>query len=379
MAGQKQNSTEPSPSVAAIRIRDNQRRSRARRKEYVENLERKVQEYEKQGVGATLEMQHAARLVALENSRLRMMLARAGATEADIEAFLQSCQDREAAEALSSVSLRPMHHGLQEQKSSTKPDGNPSDNSLPLPLPLPRAQAGDAAPGQESGVSFQQTSQCGLDRMASAAISAAASLAASSICELSVKAESSAYFVPRTESKPPSLSYQQGMAGVDNTHHGYGLYSSFGSTTSTSTSTPAPAPTPGGSSFDKLNVLASATLQQGSCCEGKTQCTMPNPLPTPASEAPSPSTIEPSTGAVTPLSSYAPELSPGATTVAQDFPSPMEMSCNAAAAIIAEMQRHSDRDLAKARLGCRAREECFVRNSVLFQILESEAASGQYS
>ncbi|KAG5981632.1 hypothetical protein E4U55_002744 [Claviceps digitariae] len=363
MAGQK-NLSEPSPSVAAIRIRDNQRRSRARRKEYVENLERKVQEYEKQGVGATLEMQHAARLVALENSRLRMMLARAGATEADIEAFLQSCQDREAAEALSSVSLRPMHHGLQEQKSSTKADGIPSES-----LSSPRVD--DAASGQESGSSLQ--THCGLDRMASAAMSAA-SLAASSICDLSVKAES-AYFVPRTDSKPPSLSYQQGMAGVDNNSHGYGLYSSFGSTTTSST----PAPTPGSSSFDKLDVLASATLQQGSCCEGKTQCTMPNALPTPASEAPSPSTIEPSTGAVTPLSSYAPELSPGATTVVQDFPSPMEMSCNAAAAIIAEMQRHSDRGLVKARMGCGARDECFVRNSVLFQILESEAGSGQYS
>ncbi|KAG6003022.1 hypothetical protein E4U21_002457 [Claviceps maximensis] len=366
MAGQKQSSNEPSPSVAAIRIRDNQRRSRARRKEYVENLERKVQEYEKQGVGATLEMQHAARLVALENSRLRMMLARAGATDADIEAFLQSCQDREAAEALSSVSLRPMHHGLQEQKPSTKTDGNPSDGPSQTQLD------GAAASGQESGGSFQ--THGGLDRMASAAISAA-SLAASSICDLSVKAES-AYFVPRTGSKLPSLSYQRGMPdGADNSH-GYGLYSSFGSTAS---STPAPTPTLGGSSFDKLDVLASATLQQSSCCEGKTQCTMPNPLPTPASEAPSPSTIEPSTGAVTPLSSYAPELSPGATTVVQDFPSPMEMSCNAAAAIIAEMQRHSDRDLAKARLGCRARDECFVRNSVLFQILESEAAGAQYS
>ncbi|KAG5917238.1 hypothetical protein E4U42_007326 [Claviceps africana] len=363
----QQNSNEPSPSVAAIRIRDNQRRSRARRKEYVENLERKVQEYEKQGVGATLEMQHAARLVALENSRLRMMLARAGATDADIEAFLQSCQDREAAEALSSVSLRPMHHGLQEPKPSTKTDGNLSDSLASLASLAARPPLDEAAAGHEPRASFQ--THCGLDRMASAAASAA-SLAASSICDLSVKAES-ARFAPRTETNLPSLSYQQGMAGVDN-GHGYGLYSSFGSTTST--------PTLGGSSsFDKLDVLASATLQQGSCCEGKTQCTMPNALPTPASEAPSPSTIEPSTGAATPLSSYAPELSPGATTVVQDFPSPMEMSCNAAAAIIAEMQRHSDRDLAKARLGCRAREECLVRDSVLFQILETEAGGGRYS
>ncbi|KAG6040074.1 hypothetical protein E4U41_001415 [Claviceps citrina] len=334
MAGAKQNSTEASHSVAAIRIRDNQRRSRARRKEYVENLERKVQEYEKQGIGATLEMQHAARSVALENSRLRMMLARAGATEADIEAFLQSCQDREAAEALSSVSLRPMHHGLQDQKPSTKTGVSQSGERLP------RTRGDDAA-------------------------------AAASICDLSGRAES-AYFAPRPESGSLSFSHQQGMAAFDSSHS-YGLYSTLSSATST------PAPTPAGSSFDKLDVLASATLQQGTCCQGKTRCTTSVPPPSSASEAPSPSTVEPSTGAVTPLSSYAPELSPGASTVVQDFSSPMEMSCNAAAAIIADMQGHSERDLAKARLGCRGRNECFVRNTVLFQILENEGGSAQYS
>ncbi|KAG6028150.1 hypothetical protein E4U40_001134 [Claviceps sp. LM458 group G5] len=365
MAVEKQTSTEPSHSVAAIRIRDNQRRSRARRKEYVENLERKVQEYEKQGVIATLEMQHAARLVALENSRLRLMLARAGATEADIEAFLQSCQDREAAEALSSVSLQPMHHGLQEQNSGTTKTshGSPSEG-------LSRTQGGDAVSVQESE-SYQP--QCGLDRMAIAALSAASS-AASSTCDSRFKAEPS-YITSRAESKPSKFTQHKGAADRDNTHsHGYGLYSSFGSASSTSSTS-----TPGGSSFDKLDVLASATLQQGSCCEGKTQCTMPAPLPTPASEAPSPSTIEPSTGAVTPLSSYASELSPGATSAVQDYSSPMEMSCNAAAAIIAEMQKHSGRDLVKGRLGCRARNDCFVGNPMLFQMLESEAGSRQYS
>ncbi|QPG96494.1 hypothetical protein C2857_004365 [Epichloe festucae Fl1] len=356
-----QNSTEPSQSAAAVRIRDNQRRSRARRKEYVENLELKVQEYEKQGVGATLEMQHAARTVAMENSRLRMMLALTGATEADIEAFLQSCQDREAAEALSSVSLRPMHHGQQEQKSSAKNGGSWSEAP-------PRTQDGDAASVQESE-DFQ--AQCDLDRMATTVTSAA-----SSTCDMSFKAEPE-YFAPRPESKPHSFSCdrrqnQQSMAGFD-FNHGYGLYSSFGS------ATPTPTPTPGSSPFDKLDVLASATLQQGSCCEGKTQCTTAPPLPTPASEAPSPSTIEPSTGAVTPLSSCAPELFPGASTVVQDFSSPMEMSCNAAAAIIAEMQGNRDREIAKSRLGCRGRNDCFVRNTMLFQMLESESGGGQYS
>ncbi|KAK2595041.1 hypothetical protein QQS21_007231 [Conoideocrella luteorostrata] len=343
----QQSSTEPSQSAAAVRIRDNQRRSRARRKEYVENLEQKIQEYEKQGVDATLKMQHAARTVALENSRLRLMLAHVGASDSDIESFLQSCQDREAAEALSSVSLRPLHHDQQEQgqlQSITK-NGGRRDPSLPL------TQAGD----NEAAVEGSKV------RSSVTNISAA---------DVAVKAEHT-YFTssPKYNSSTHVYSHEhqpkQSTAGFD-TGGVYGPYSSHSSASSTQDNP-----------FDKLDVLASATLQQGGCCEGKTQCT--TTLPTPASEAPSPSTVEPSTGAVTPLSAYAPELSPGASTVVQDFSSPMEMSCNAAAAIIAEMQGHADRDMTKARLGCRGRNECFVRNTVLFQILESENATGQYS
>lgn len=281
-------------SASAIRIRDNQRRSRARRKEYVENLERKVQEYERRGVEATLEMQHAARTVALENSRLKMMLERMGAGESDVDAFLAACQDREAAEALSSVSMRPVHHD--------KKDGEEKSEK------------------REDGMSFQ---------------------------DMSAEA-----YLRGFETKSYMGNYQNGSFS------GTVPSSSHGSTAST-------LDTP-------LDVLASATLQHGTCCDGKTHCT------TSTSEAPSPSTVEPSTGAVTPTSAYAPTLSPGATTVVQEFSSPMEMSCNAAAAIIAEMQGHGDANAAKSRLGCRGQHECVVKNTVLFQILEGEG-NGNFS
>ncbi|CAI4216868.1 unnamed protein product [Parascedosporium putredinis] len=74
----------------AIRIRDNQRRSRARHREFVETLQRKVQEYERQGVHATLEMQRAARDVAVENARLRSLLTQRGVSEDEIEGYLVS-------------------------------------------------------------------------------------------------------------------------------------------------------------------------------------------------------------------------------------------------------------------------------------------------
>lgn len=256
-------------------------------------------------------MQQAARTVALENARLRAMLAKMGAGEADVDSYLQTCLDHEAAEALSSVS-RP-----QITEAANMQDETDDENSSPSILPA-------------RGVKHE------------------ADLAATNFAR----------------------------AGSHNYH------------TSLSTSVGGHA---GQSAFDKLDVLASATLHQ-SCCEGKTRCTasapLPTPLPTPTGsststltwapqshpshEVASPATIEPSTGAVTPSSSYAPALSPSV----QDMSSPMEMSCNAAAQIIAEMQGHGDRESAKNRLGCHGKNECLVKNAALFHILESEA---QYS
>lgn len=92
---QSDNSTNPS----AIRIRDNQRRSRARHKEYVEGLQAKLQDYERRGVEATLEMQQAARNVALENSRLRMLLGYHGVATEEVDKFLQAFPDQPATEA----------------------------------------------------------------------------------------------------------------------------------------------------------------------------------------------------------------------------------------------------------------------------------------
>lgn len=55
-----------------IRVRDNQRRSRARRKEYIQELEVKLRRWESLGAQASLEIQAAARNVSEENARLRV-------------------------------------------------------------------------------------------------------------------------------------------------------------------------------------------------------------------------------------------------------------------------------------------------------------------
>ncbi|KAL8953638.1 MAG: hypothetical protein Q9183_007321, partial [Haloplaca sp. 2 TL-2023] len=59
------------PPTSTIRIRDNQRRSRARRKEYILELETKVRGYEHQGVEVAAEIQAAARRVVEMNRHLR--------------------------------------------------------------------------------------------------------------------------------------------------------------------------------------------------------------------------------------------------------------------------------------------------------------------
>lgn len=61
-----------------VRVRDNQRRSRARKKEYVQELETKWRTCEQTGAEASAEIQAAARKVADENKRLRQLLAEHG-------------------------------------------------------------------------------------------------------------------------------------------------------------------------------------------------------------------------------------------------------------------------------------------------------------
>ncbi|OIW25738.1 hypothetical protein CONLIGDRAFT_708505 [Coniochaeta ligniaria NRRL 30616] len=81
----------PPPEVKQLhnrRARDNQRSSRARRKELIDELQQRLAVHERRGVQATLEMQQAARRVAQENERLRALLMRKGVTKDEVEEWL---------------------------------------------------------------------------------------------------------------------------------------------------------------------------------------------------------------------------------------------------------------------------------------------------
>ncbi|KAK4444966.1 hypothetical protein QBC34DRAFT_429412 [Podospora aff. communis PSN243] len=86
--------------TTVLQNRESQRRSRARRRELVEDLQRRVAEYERRDARATEAMQVAARRVVEENRRLRGLLGRVdgsggeGRSPRQEESAEESKQDR---------------------------------------------------------------------------------------------------------------------------------------------------------------------------------------------------------------------------------------------------------------------------------------------
>lgn len=95
----------------ATRIRDNQRRSRNRRKELIDDLQKRIQEYEQKGVTATQEVQRAARRVAEENASLRDLLSRRGVSQGEIADHLRSFRAQ-------GPSLIPVYHSTITEPES---------------------------------------------------------------------------------------------------------------------------------------------------------------------------------------------------------------------------------------------------------------------
>ena len=96
--------------TSSARIRDNQRRSRARRKEYIQDLEQRLQKFETHGVQVTQEIQAAGQKVVVENTLLRALLRLHGVSDHDIQEYL-------AAHARDIVSFTSHSEALPEAKS----------------------------------------------------------------------------------------------------------------------------------------------------------------------------------------------------------------------------------------------------------------------
>ncbi|KAI1799856.1 hypothetical protein F4811DRAFT_541915 [Daldinia bambusicola] len=72
------------------RVRDNQRRSRARRREYIRSLEERLGLYKREGVEVTSHIQRAAQRVAEQNQKMRVLLNTLGFNDERINCFLQN-------------------------------------------------------------------------------------------------------------------------------------------------------------------------------------------------------------------------------------------------------------------------------------------------
>ncbi|KAF3009811.1 hypothetical protein E8E13_010155 [Curvularia kusanoi] len=75
--------------LTSRRQRDNKRRHRARQKEYIADLERRVADTRERRVQVTKEVQLAAQKVARENARLKELLRRTGYTDDAIESWMK--------------------------------------------------------------------------------------------------------------------------------------------------------------------------------------------------------------------------------------------------------------------------------------------------
>ncbi|KAH7087704.1 hypothetical protein FB567DRAFT_495759 [Paraphoma chrysanthemicola] len=114
----------------SARIRDNQRRSRNRRKELIEDLQRRVRDYELKGIEATQDMQRAARRVANENVGLRTLLAQRGVTAVDVDAFLQAFNNGEVISiARSTIATDPASVPVAAQCVTPETTSMPPPNS----------------------------------------------------------------------------------------------------------------------------------------------------------------------------------------------------------------------------------------------------------
>lgn len=120
--------------VNLARIRDNQRRSRARRKDYLKELETKYRNCEQVGVSASTEIQAAAKGVVEENRRLRDLLKAYGVSDAEIDGA-SGRQGSIAADML-------------EAMVNTRQPCGPGDGCHPVPDPTHQMQPASYVPLQ---------------------------------------------------------------------------------------------------------------------------------------------------------------------------------------------------------------------------------------
>ncbi|KAB5585236.1 hypothetical protein GE09DRAFT_1069913 [Coniochaeta sp. 2T2.1] len=135
------------------RTRQNQARARNKTKERLNELQQRVNDYEKRGIEASLEMQQAARRVAGENAKLRALLAAKGVSDADVEQWLRAGHDS-GVHAETAVQNGPTRAAAGVDHAYFSP---PSEASPTTPAPAPTRNYYTLPESPASGSTYHTT------------------------------------------------------------------------------------------------------------------------------------------------------------------------------------------------------------------------------
>lgn len=118
-------------------MRDNQRRSRARRREHLLELEHRIRTYELQGIEASSEVQQAARRVADENRLLRGIITRQGISDDYVASVLHYgvAPDPDPGPMSHFACSSPSEAVQALQQALVPPRPAPHDQPAPYPIP----------------------------------------------------------------------------------------------------------------------------------------------------------------------------------------------------------------------------------------------------
>ncbi|CRG85809.1 hypothetical protein PISL3812_02820 [Talaromyces islandicus] len=105
------------------RVRENQRRSRARKQQYIDELEQKVAACDARAQQQDIEHRIALQKLEAENSNLRSLLNRVGVDSGYLETYLKQCSVPEASGKLAIPALtKPSPQSSSSQHSPAGPD-----------------------------------------------------------------------------------------------------------------------------------------------------------------------------------------------------------------------------------------------------------------
>ncbi|KAI9863608.1 MAG: hypothetical protein M1813_003631 [Trichoglossum hirsutum] len=93
-------------AATLARVRDNQRRCRNRRREYIADIERKLRDYEAGKDPTDVDVRDTIKRLEQENKRLRALLAAAGLPQVWMEAYLKLGDGGENGSKSSYISLQ---------------------------------------------------------------------------------------------------------------------------------------------------------------------------------------------------------------------------------------------------------------------------------